>query len=891
MSNVNVKKPLFILFIFCFFSAQLFSTITSTQNSWMDSAIAEGVQKIKRAEDIRLGNYIPTAWDKLNHQDKMQFVIEIDLAKWTPALSENQYYYERSNSPAFGNSGAGSFRIWDSLTTYNLKYENHPEYVPYYNIVLKNFPLELRKDISSVQTSDGQNLFTQLQRLGAIKNEDYQESLEKFRIIIDNICLTAQNNFNLGRIVCNGTANLLGQFGNKPHMRASFGCYYVAQSGFPNNYVWLADLQRIPKYMSPPIPELDPPTIDEKNFKITLAVQHFIMCNVYSDCSMNSDDFDNSYAAWLFDNLQYNPNISKPLLLKTCVRVNQLSHEMAWSVLTAEKENDYASYSTTLLGSLYTFYTNASLEEISVYTNQIKRAENQIAHNPDIVRDSLLYYARFLYRIPSVMKNISTTQRVSLMKKIAASSCADIMNQTEASDYSNHCERICKSLYSNLTNGEEKNFLLQLKSTGTIWDLTYRLDNATFGFFGEDNYTDYIFKISEYWQQAFPEKMNATATSNINFFVYKWDDSFFNDNGWIVVNHSSNVVASITSYRDGFNGGPGTNHSSDIFDPVMVTTLDGALIPNMPGIKELVVPALFLDWLSHKKMLDDIATGTEVAISVAALAVGVGELYQATSVTMRVIAAVEVAISASDLVLLNENIKQGIINQFPTQAEGQAFMDAYINVTMAINVAVLGKGLITSFNTDVAMFTSKFDAQEQVLKGTMGENSAEFLGMKKLRGELGVVGDLVSPFKIGDLILGKTVQNIKIGTNGKIAVIGRKMDGHVVDVAADLKAKGYEVEIFSASDQINRTFIIDNQTYSWQQISDDFMNTNSQYLTDANGWITNEEIPNTLMYKADVIWTDKILSENYTIIDMGYPANSNLSPSLFYSMELNKIFH
>jgi hypothetical protein len=740
----NKMKAKNLLFIFL--AAFLVSALHAkdTHESWIDSAIAEGVYKIKRSEDIRSGNYIPTAWDKLNHLDKMQFVIEIDLAKWTPLLAESQFYYQRTNTPGFGSIGSGTFRIWDSLNTYHLSYENRSDYVPYYNIVLKNFPLELRKDISSVKTSEGQNLYTQLQGLGAIKTEDYQESLDKFRLIINNICITAQTNFNLGRIVCFGSANFLGQYGNKPEMRASFGSFYVAQFGFPAEYTWLNDLQRIPKYMCPPIPELEHPTLDEKNFKIALAVKHFIQCNVYNDCSMNSQDFSNPYAAWLFDNLKSAGNISKPLLLSTCVRLNQLSTSMAWSVLTADYENGFASYQYNPLGSLYSFYTDATLNTIGLYTKQILRAEKQILLNADINRDSALYYGRLLYRIPAVMSTISTTQRVNLLKKITVSSCSDMINVTEASDYENHCERICRSLYTNLPVGEEKNFLLQLKSTGVIWDLSYRLDNSTIGFFGNDNYTHFIFTISEYWQRAFPEKMNATAASNINFFVYKWDDDFFNDNGWIVVNRSANAIFSFTTYRDGFNGGPGTNHVSDIYDPVMVSAMSNALIPDQPGVKELVVPAIFLDWLSHKKTMSNIGTATETAIALASLAVGVGELYHATSATLRVIAAIEVAISVSDLVLMNESVKQSVINLFPSQAEGQAFVQAYTNITMAINVAVIGKGLITNLNADMATFTSKFDAQEQGLKGVMGEGSAEFVGMKKLRGELGevVVGDI-----------------------------------------------------------------------------------------------------------------------------------------------------
>ncbi|MCX6312028.1 MAG: hypothetical protein NT084_10395 [Bacteroidetes bacterium] len=718
---------------------------TSTRESWMDSAIAEGVRKIEASEIVRKTNYHPSEWENLNHFNYGSSYIVIDLAKWTPTLTTGQFYYEKANSPQFSAMGNGTYHIWDSLNSYNLKYENRADFVSYYNIVLKNFPLELRKDISTVKTDEGSNLFTQLQQLGAIKLEDYGESLNKFATIIDNISILAQTNFQIGKIVCFGTANILGQFGKTPDMRASFAAYYVKQDGFANALPWLNDLVKIPKYMCPPIPSLNPPSVPEKNFQIALAVEHYITCNQYGDCNMSSDVFSNQYAKWLFDNLKTAGNISPSLLLNTCTKLNSLSNEMSWAVLTADYENDFASYVNNPLGSLYTFYTDATLNNISLYTNQIVRGKDYLSNKAVLNRDSVLYYGRFLYRIPSFVSTIGTTQRVKLLKNIALSSCNDIMGVTEASNYENHCERICKSLYQNLPDGEERNFLDQLKSTGAIWDLSYRLDNATFGFFGADNYTDFIFTISNYWKKAYPEKSHPSSMSGVNFFVYKWDDAFFNSNAWITANVPSNSISATVLVRHGFSilnffTSPTV---SDIYDPVMIHASNGSLIPDNPGVKDMVVPAIFLDWLSHKKTLDDIGTATKVSLAALSLATGIGEIYEATSLTIKTISVLQVAVSASDLILLNDNVKNSIIGLFPSHQEGQEFIDAYMNISMAVNIATIGKSLLTNWNNDVHVFTNQFDSEEQALKSMLGESSADFQGMKKLRGELGVAEEVV----------------------------------------------------------------------------------------------------------------------------------------------------
>ena len=144
-------------------------------------------------------------------------------------------------------------------------------------------------------------------------------------------------------------------------------------------------------------------------------------------------------------------------------------------------------------------------------------------------------------------------------------------------------------------------------------------------------------------------------------------------------------------------------------------------------------------------------------------------------------------------------------------------------------------------------------------------------------------------FKAGDNIAGKVVVQVKAGTNGKIAVIGRRMDGHVNDVVSNLQNQGKQVEAFNDAFQSGKSFNIDGINYSWQKIVNDFENINGQYATNNMGRITDKALPNTLMYKANQKWAQKLLDDGYEIIDIGYPANVN-TPSLFYNMELNTIF-
>jgi hypothetical protein len=713
-------------------SEKMHAAVRDTTEPWVDSVIAEGVRKIREADAQQtVSHQLPQK--TFNGANYGSSYIVIDAANWIPDLSANVFYYERDENNTYAFSGAPA--IQDSVERYNWLYHQRPDYVPYYNIVIKNFPFPLEKDVSTVHANEGQTMFAQLQGLGAIKTDAYGEALSKFYQIVETIAFNARVYNPNKPIVCYGCANMLGQFGNATQYRASYCAQMISGDGLDTSLAWVRQLFRIPKLLANPGTVLSAPTIAEKNFTVSLAVRNFIMCNEYEICVADPNMFTNQYARWLYSRLTGNSNIDQAKLLRTCMSLNQLSREMAWSVLTADYENTYTQFNTQALTINY--YSNNTLDTIAGLTGSIIRAADQLKNNASITRDSALYYGRLLYRIPSYITGIGCHQRIKLMKVITSQVCNDITGTTSASDYANHCERVCKALYTYLPESDIRPFMDELKSSGVIWDVSYKLDNQFLGFFGNDNYTDFIFTISSYWKKAYPE----LATGSSGCTLIKWSSEFFNNNSLIQLQKPQNQILIQQQKRVGWQYF-GINYTdtvflADIYSPVMVHVNDGSFIPDLPGIKDLVVPAIFMDWLSHKKTLDDAATTVHVTLAVAALVTGVGEFFEAASVTMRIISAVEVAVSASDLILFNQQVRLAIINQFPTPAEGEQFLVAYERITMAVNLCVAAKGLLTHLDADIANYVSKFDEEEAGLKAVLGENSAEYKGMRKLREEVG----------------------------------------------------------------------------------------------------------------------------------------------------------
>jgi len=147
---------------------------------------------------------------------------------------------------------------------------------------------------------------------------------------------------------------------------------------------------------------------------------------------------------------------------------------------------------------------------------------------------------------------------------------------------------------------------------------------------------------------------------------------------------------------------------------------------------------------------------------------------------------------------------------------------------------------------------------------------------------------IVNPkFIVGEEIAGKKIVAVREGTNGKVAVIGRRMPDHVNVVGEELKLKGNNVELFNEESQKLKTFKIDGKNYDWNDISRDFADNKSYIRTGT--WIDESDLPNTLMYKANKIWADKLATQGYTVLDMGYPLGTN-TQSVFYNMELETLF-
>ena len=734
-------------------SAHKDKTVTEKKNApWMDSVIAEGVRKISEADFYLRHPDLKKKADPFQELNLGSFMIVIDAAKWTPNVVPSVYTYEKTGA---GNWGSPNNGLRDSIADYNFDHIQNPSnYVAYYNVIINNFPLELSKDVSTVGNNSNQIMFTQLQQLKAIENEPYKQATECFYTIIKNIATLAEGLPSIDDVVILGSANLLGQYGNKDQMRASYLAQTVVIRNIDTNLTWVGQLGRIPDFFKVPFVQLEPPTLAQRNTTVALAIRNFLDCNIYSICRPDNTIFTSPYAQWLYGNLAGSPNIDQAKLMNTALILNGLKNEMAWSVLTVEYESGHDQYVSTPLGPIYNAYTNGTLDTIALLSRRIQRAEWSLKNDANIYRDSALYYGWLLYRVPSYIVTIPTAQRVHLIDVLTNAACYDIQGAFDAGDYNYHCENVCLSLCRNVLQIDERTFLDELKLKGLLWDLSYRIDNSTAGFLGSENYTDLIFTLSAQWMRAYPE-----AAQNTNYITVQWSDDYFNANGAVTTNKPSNIVKlKQETLKFGMPVLTGF-YELDVYAPVTIRVEEGGWLPGLQGVQYITVPAIFLDWLYHKKTLSDVQTTAHIAINAAALATGIGELYMATTWGMRALYSIQIAMNITDWILMDEANKTAIINCFQDTVFARQMIDAYQVLSLAINMTVAAKSLIIGSTQAQTTFVTRFDNNQSALSSGLGPTSPLFKSLEKLRLSIGAAKAATQWLDELELILGAAAKN------------------------------------------------------------------------------------------------------------------------------------
>ncbi len=113
-------------------------------------------------------------------------------------------------------------------------------------------------------------------------------------------------------------------------------------------------------------------------------------------------------------------------------------------------------------------------------------------------------------------------------------------------------------------------------------------------------------------------------------------------------------------------------------------------------------------------------------------------------------------------------------------------------------------------------------------------------------------------FSVGEVVADVTINRIRNGTLNKVAIIGRDMT-YVRQVAKQLKDEGENVEILDVN-YLPSKFNLNGVEYSLEQLVSD-LRTNPSYIRNSTGYVIDSDLPNTLLFKANKQWVEKLRNE------------------------------
>ena len=241
------------------------------------------------------------------------------------------------------------------------------------------------------------------------------------------------------------------------------------------------------------------------------------------------------------------------------------------------------------------------------------------------------------------------------------------------------------------------------------------------------------------------------------------------------------------------------------------------------------------------------------------------------------------------LILLSAGTS-GTVTEFTLDQIGGVLLDK-LQADGAIDVetnllASLILGAVGSQSIDADQLKAMIDQIKTLAKKTKPEDLKRLIADVVEKWKIGAkkgVGNINNIFEVGDRIAGIAIKQIKQGSNGKYALIGRSMGNAKItgvrNVYSELKnTQKLDVEIFDAS----------SLTGTWKTRFDDAIEEFKRLTDDGNIVFTNQELLQLKLYKLNKEWAQYLLNEGYTILDMG--DFNNLGFSTFYAMEKSTIF-
>jgi len=392
----------------------------------------------------------------------------------------------------------------------------------------------------------------------------------------------------------------------------------------------------------------------------------------------------NPAAAELYNSLRGNSNLDKTKLNNLVFYVNGLNQEYVQVIL--KRLNELYNFADADAASTYSVLPLPDNNTLQEFFNIFQGFNKLIDNACTLTRDEILNYAAYYWDNYDFLKNIPLEKRICLIKTLASATCKDL-NKTVGSylKTDNYCEKFVISLFKTVHEKDYENFLVKLNEQGLLWNLSHRLDNKTLWFGSDDNYKIFAYLVLDYYISSIKKNHGAFNGKMLAPYYIKWDNrTVGNTNKYVNVTESSGKISIID---------PATSKKDDlsVFDLISLTPINSSseILDNATAGKEIYAPAIFLDYLTFEKSIQDIKVIGETTIDIISLCSGVGEFYEAASVGMKIYRGIQIALAASDLIMKKQEVHDAIIGCFDKRVDGEAFVEKYTKISMMLNMGFM----------------------------------------------------------------------------------------------------------------------------------------------------------------------------------------------------------
>jgi TANFOR domain-containing protein len=380
-----------------------------------------------------------------------------------------------------------------------------------------------------------------------------------------------------------------------------------------------------------------------------------------------------------------------------------------------------------------------------------------------------------------------------------------------------------------------------------------------------DQKEKFVKLITEWWLKYRSTTLVASNAVLINYSIFN------NPNN--LVDHNSDFTKIIFKRR-GLNNVANYIPEITLCSPSPLEEIEVSFKTQNVEQRATLLPAILVKYMIDNGNYQDVKDLGWTTLNIASLVTGVGEI----NLGIQTFRNGKYVLGAFRFLLATGNILSTISSTYCTQGRASTdFCKAWAEYEILISV-----GLLSASSLDL-LYAKLSKAYKELPLGSFSDEQK-----KLLESELRLADDIEFTPKIlypTVKINGVPVVRLMEGYNGKIAIVGRKME-YVRQVADDLKKLGKQVELFE------KTTAFNGLGYNkLAEIETDWQHALVMY--GQNGVIPYDKLKITLWYKENQRWAKWIKEQGYDIYDLGdNPGLFTNAPdrSAFYDIEKIEIF-